>query len=178
MVIKMAKMIHTNQCVCAYSGTLKPQRSGPIMYVALGPLMMGSEGIIRSISAVSTFSLCVWPFHPRTGTFLWTWNMWRSLVCIQCQQWHSILMVWPVTVMTCDCDDPYRTTIHRIVLPIGKWLACQSMNNQIMIFGVHNNFRLNRKKSFRGHLVAGYSCVPDFSPDGRYFNEPYHEFLL
>ena len=50
----------------------------------------------------------------------------------------------------------------------GKWLACQAMDNRIMIFGVHNNFRLNRKKSFRGHLVSGYSCVPDFSPDGRY----------
>ncbi len=50
---------------------------------------------------------------------------------------------------------------------LGKWLACQAMDNRITIFGVHNNFRLNRKKSFRGHMVAGYSCVPDFSPDGR-----------
>ena len=36
----------------------------------------------------------------------------------------------------------------------GKWLACQCMDNQIMIFGVHNNFRLNRKKSFKGHMVS------------------------
>ena len=53
------------------------------------------------------------------------------------------------------------------LVSVGKWLACQAMDNKIMIFGVHNNFRLNRKKSFRGHMVAGYSCVPDFSPDGR-----------
>ena len=36
----------------------------------------------------------------------------------------------------------------------GKWLACQSMDNQIMIYGVHNNFRLNRKKNFKGHMVS------------------------
>ena len=39
-----------------------------------------------------------------------------------------------------------------------------------MIYGVHNNFRLNRKKSFRGHMVAGYACQVDFSPDGRYIH--------
>jgi pre-mRNA-processing factor 17 len=50
----------------------------------------------------------------------------------------------------------------------GKWLACQCMDNQIMIFGVHNNFRLNRKKSFKGHMVAGYACQVNFSPDGSF----------
>ena len=69
---------------------------------------------------------------------------------------NRILMgVRIVVVAYCGCD------------PAGKWLACQSMDNRILIFGVHNNYRLNRRKSFRGHMVAGYSCVPDFSPDGR-----------
>lgn len=48
-----------------------------------------------------------------------------------------------------------------------KWLACQSMDNQIIIFGVQNRFRLNRKKTFKGHMVAGYACQVNFSPDGR-----------
>ncbi|XP_064404437.1 pre-mRNA-processing factor 17-like isoform X2 [Halichondria panicea] len=55
-------------------------------------------------------------------------------------------------------------TVH----PTGKWLGCQSMDNKIMVFGVHNNFRLNRKKTFRGHMVSGYACQLDFSPDGTY----------
>ncbi|KAI2652342.1 Pre-mRNA-processing factor 17 [Labeo rohita] len=42
--------------------------------------------------------------------------------------------------------------------PNGKWLACQSMDNQILIFGAQNRFRLNKKKIFKGHMVAGYAC--------------------
>lgn len=61
-----------------------------------------------------------------------------------------------------------QTNVHVHPVHIGKWLACQSMDNKIMIYGVHNNFRLNRKKSFRGHMVAGYACQVDFSPEGRY----------
>lgn len=49
----------------------------------------------------------------------------------------------------------------------GKWLACQSMDNQILIFGAQNRFRLNKKKIFKGHMVAGYACQVDFSPDMR-----------
>lgn len=49
-----------------------------------------------------------------------------------------------------------------------KWMACQSMDNQIMIFGVLNRFRQNRKKTFKGHMVAGYACQLNFSPDGSY----------
>ena len=35
-----------------------------------------------------------------------------------------------------------------------KWLACQSMDNQIVTFGVHNRFRQNKKKTFKGHMVS------------------------
>uniref|UniRef100_A0AAY5F5Y1 Pre-mRNA-processing factor 17 n=1 Tax=Electrophorus electricus TaxID=8005 RepID=A0AAY5F5Y1_ELEEL len=52
--------------------------------------------------------------------------------------------------------------------PSGKWLACQSMDNQILIFGAQNRFRLNKKKVFKGHMVAGYACRVDFSPDMSY----------
>jgi len=42
------------------------------------------------------------------------------------------------------------------------------MDNQILIFGAQNRFRLNKKKIFKGHMVAGYACQVDFSPDMRY----------
>ena len=52
-----------------------------------------------------------------------------------------------------------------------KWLACQSMDNQIVIYGVENRVRFNRKKTFKGHMVAGYACQVNFSPDGRWVIE-------
>jgi len=41
------------------------------------------------------------------------------------------------------------------------------MNNQIIIFNVLNRFKYMRKKVFKGHMVAGYACNIDFSPDMR-----------
>ncbi|XP_016319757.1 pre-mRNA-processing factor 17-like, partial [Sinocyclocheilus anshuiensis] len=55
-----------------------------------------------------------------------------------------------------------------LIIFSGKWLACQSMDNQILIFGAQNRFRLNKKKIFKGHMVAGYACQVDFSPDMSY----------
>lgn len=50
---------------------------------------------------------------------------------------------------------------------VGKWLACQSMDNQIVIFNALNRFKFMRKKVFKGHMVAGYACGVDFSPEMR-----------
>jgi len=52
--------------------------------------------------------------------------------------------------------------------PNGKWLACQSMDNKIQAFACLNKFKLNAKKVFTGHMVAGFACSPDFSPDMSY----------
>ena len=52
--------------------------------------------------------------------------------------------------------------------PNGNWLACQSLDNQIMIYSTKDKFRLNKKKRFTGHSNAGYACQPNFSPDGRF----------
>ncbi len=61
--------------------------------------------------------------------------------------------------------------------PNGKYFAGQSMDNkvpiflysfQIVVYDAKGNFKLNRKKKFTGHLVAGYSCQLDFSVDGKF----------
>ncbi|KAI9349299.1 WD40-repeat-containing domain protein [Zopfochytrium polystomum] len=52
--------------------------------------------------------------------------------------------------------------------PSQKWLACQSLDNQILIYSTRDRFKLQRNKVFRGHLVAGYACKPGFSADGRF----------
>lgn len=36
------------------------------------------------------------------------------------------------------------------------------------MYSARDKFKLNRAKVFKGHLVAGYACVPGFSPDGRF----------
>jgi len=54
--------------------------------------------------------------------------------------------------------------------PNKKWLACTSLDNQIVVFGARDRFRQNRKKRFAGHMVAGYACQPGFSPDGRFIS--------
>ena len=52
--------------------------------------------------------------------------------------------------------------------PNGNWIACHSLDNQIMIYSTKDKFRLNKKKRFTGHSNAGYACQVNFSPDGRF----------
>ncbi|CAF0857313.1 unnamed protein product [Adineta steineri] len=50
----------------------------------------------------------------------------------------------------------------------GRYLAFQSMDNQIRIMEPMANFRWKSKKVFKGHMVSGYACGLDFSPDMSY----------
>ena len=52
--------------------------------------------------------------------------------------------------------------------PNDKWMLCQNLDNQITCYSASDRFKLNRKKVFKGHVVAGYACVPGVSPDGNY----------
>ncbi|XP_063403080.1 pre-mRNA-processing factor 17-like isoform X1 [Mytilus trossulus] len=76
---------------------------------------------------------------------------------------------WGIPVDFKYIADPSMHSMPAIKLsPNGKWLACQSMDNKICIFNVLNRFKYMRKKLFTGHMVAGYACQPDFSPDMSY----------
>ncbi|KAI0424756.1 WD40-repeat-containing domain protein [Xylaria sp. FL1042] len=57
-----------------------------------------------------------------------------------------------------------RTALH----PSQKFLACQSSDNQVLVYGATDKFRQNRKKSFRGHNNAGTAIDLTFSPDGQF----------
>ncbi|KAI9496100.1 WD40-repeat-containing domain protein [Zychaea mexicana] len=65
-----------------------------------------------------------------------------------------------------DMHSMPAVTLH----PNNKWMACQSLDNQIVVYGARDRFRMNRKKRFAGHLVAGYACKPGFSSDGRFIS--------
>ena len=52
--------------------------------------------------------------------------------------------------------------------PSGAFLAGQSLDNTILTFDTRKNFSMSKKRIFRGHMVAGYSCQVNFSPNGQY----------
>ncbi|XP_066900833.1 pre-mRNA-processing factor 17 isoform X1 [Halyomorpha halys] len=76
---------------------------------------------------------------------------------------------WDIPVDMKYIADPSMHSMPAVTpSPNQKWLACQSMDNKIVIFSALNRFKLNRKKTFTGHMVAGYACTLDFSPDMSY----------
>lgn len=76
---------------------------------------------------------------------------------------------WDIPVDVKYIADPTMHSMPSVTLaPNGKWLACQSLDNKICIFSALNRFKMNRKKVFTGHMVSGYACSLDFSPDMSY----------
>lgn len=65
-------------------------------------------------------------------------------------------------------NEPWMHSMPAITMsPNKKWLACQSMDNSIMMYEAAR-YRLNRKKRFTGHVCSGYACQPAFSNDNNY----------
>ncbi|XVF19042.1 hypothetical protein REPUB_Repub11eG0076300 [Reevesia pubescens] len=81
------------------------------------------------------------------------------------------LRVWEfgIPVVIKYISEPHMHSMPSISLhPNTNWLAAQSLDNQILIYGTRERFQLNKKKRFAGHIVAGYACQVNFSPDGRF----------
>lgn len=73
---------------------------------------------------------------------------------------------WDIPVDVKYIADPTLHSMPAVTsAPNNKRLLCQSMDNKIQAFSCHNKFKLDNKKVFKGHMVAGYACVPDFSCD-------------
>lgn len=76
---------------------------------------------------------------------------------------------WDIPVDFKYIADPTMHSMPAVRLsPNKKWLACQSMDNKIALFSALDRYKYNRKKTFTGHMVAGYACGLDFSPDMSY----------
>eukprot|EP01134_Creolimax_fragrantissima_P000479 CFRG0479T1 len=79
------------------------------------------------------------------------------------------LWEWEIPVDYKHIAEPGMHSVPAVAMhPQGKWMAFQSLDNTILIYGVGERFRINSKKQFKGHLIAGYAVVPAFSADGRY----------
>lgn len=76
---------------------------------------------------------------------------------------------WQINVPIKFISDPQQHAMPTVALhPRGKYVAAQSMDNRILVFGATDRFRPNRKKEFMGHTSAGYPIQVAFSPDGKY----------
>ncbi|KAI8964605.1 WD40 repeat-like protein [Daldinia sp. FL1419] len=65
--------------------------------------------------------------------------------------------------------EPYMFPMTRACLhPSNKYVAYQSSDNQIVVYGANDKFRQNRKKSYRGHNNAGTAIDVACSPDGQF----------
>ncbi|WCJ38421.1 Pre-mRNA-processing factor 17 [Euphorbia peplus] len=81
------------------------------------------------------------------------------------------LRVWEfgIPVVIKYISEPHMHSMPSIsVHPNSNWFAAQSLDNQILIYSTRERFQLNKKKRFAGHIVAGYACQVNFSPDGRF----------
>ncbi|EEF37026.1 pre-mRNA splicing factor prp17, putative [Ricinus communis] len=81
------------------------------------------------------------------------------------------LRVWEfgIPVVIKYISEPHMHSMPSIAVhPNTNWFAAQSMDNQILIYSTRERFQLNKKKTFKGHTVAGYACQVNFSPDGRF----------
>ncbi|BEI83331.1 hypothetical protein CcaverHIS002_0311990 [Cutaneotrichosporon cavernicola] len=67
--------------------------------------------------------------------------------------------------------EPYMHSMPSVAKhPGNKWVAAQSLDNQILVYSADGAFRQNKKKRFAGHTIAGYACAINFSPDGKYIS--------
>jgi len=76
---------------------------------------------------------------------------------------------WNIPVDMKYIADPSMHSMPAVTAsPNGKFIACQSLDNKIAIYQVGDRFKEMRKKVFKGHMVAGYACGLDFSPEMSY----------
>lgn len=76
---------------------------------------------------------------------------------------------WGINVPIKYISDPSQHAMPSVALhPSGKYVAAQSMDNRVLVFGATGKFRPNRKKEFFGHQNAGYPISVNFSPDGKF----------
>jgi pre-mRNA-processing factor 17 len=81
------------------------------------------------------------------------------------------MLIWEygIPVPIKHISDPTMHSMPAVTkTPNDKWLLCTNLDNQITCYSASDRFKLNRKKCFKGHVVAGYACQPGVSPDGNF----------
>ena len=77
---------------------------------------------------------------------------------------------WDIPVDMKYIADPGMHSMPAVTrAPNQKYLACQSLDNKIVIYTCGDKFRPHKKKAFKGHMVAGYACSPGMDTDSHLF---------
>lgn len=65
--------------------------------------------------------------------------------------------------------EPHMSSMPSVAAhPSGKYIACQSLDNQILVYSALDKIKLQRRKQYKGHGCGGYGIELSFSPDGKY----------
>eukprot|EP00771_Trimastix_marina_P001194 gnl/Trimastix_PCT/2248.p1 GENE.gnl/Trimastix_PCT/2248~~gnl/Trimastix_PCT/2248.p1 ORF type:complete len:706 (-),score=248.61 gnl/Trimastix_PCT/2248:172-2289(-) len=76
---------------------------------------------------------------------------------------------WGIPVTCKLIAEPHMHSMPSIALHASqKYFLAQSLDNQILVYGAADRFKLNKKKRFTGHIIAGYNCQVGSSADGKY----------
>lgn len=66
-------------------------------------------------------------------------------------------------------SEPHMHSMPAVTLsPDKSMLACQSLDNKILCFSVKQRIYQLRKKTFSGHVIAGYACQVGFATNGKF----------
>lgn len=80
-----------------------------------------------------------------------------------------LIWEWGIPVPIKYISEPAMHSMPAVTLhPSGAFFAGQSMNNQIDVYSARDKFKIQRKKTFKGHATAGYACQIGFSPNGQF----------
>ncbi len=110
---------------------------------------------------------------------IWEWEIPVDTKLIQDPSLHSM----PTVTMSPNSGSRPRPPTHSLTVDsflcpfiartacpffAEKWLVGQGMDSRILLFQlIDDKLRFAKKKAFKGHMVAGYACSVDFSPDMR-----------
>ncbi|OAA60595.1 mRNA splicing factor [Niveomyces insectorum RCEF 264] len=81
------------------------------------------------------------------------------------------LRVWDynIPVPISYTSEPWMYPLTRAAAhPSHKYVAYQSSDNQVLVYGARDKYRQNRKKAFKGHNNAGTAIGLDISADGQF----------
>ncbi|CAJ1370681.1 unnamed protein product [Effrenium voratum] len=74
-----------------------------------------------------------------------------------------------IPVVVKHIAEPTMHSIPQIVLsPDQKYVIGQSMDNKIIAYEAFGRFKYIARKTFRGHINAGYAITPGWSADGKW----------
>ena len=81
------------------------------------------------------------------------------------------LLVWEVgtPVPVKYITDPALPVINAVALhPSQQFFVGQAMDNTLAAYACGDKIGRMLRKTFKGHVTAGYACAPAFSPDGHF----------